>query len=116
LGSFLSYAEYIVRALIRFFRALSVRPWPTEKADVTGASCRTSGFGCALAELTYTYRVLGDLYTGTDAKPFIMTSTAEDYIAHYTDGNGLIVRINPSKPETSVILSSDQWSFPEKKL
>ena len=45
--------------------------WPVAKATVTRSACPKAMFGCDLAEVYYTYRVDGELYTGINEKPFI---------------------------------------------
>jgi hypothetical protein len=109
------YVEYLVRVVIRFVRVLRGRAWRTEKAEVTSTGHRPAGLGCAIADLTYKYFVAGEPFTGTEAKPFIMTSSAEDYTSHYCTGSGIIVRVDPQKPESSFMQEGDQWSLPERR-
>jgi hypothetical protein len=109
LGFFLDiYVEYLVRVMIRPFRASRGRAWPTERARITSTGYRPGGFGCAVADLTYKYSFGGELYTGTNANPFIMTASAKDFIEHYSEGDEIMVRVDPQKPESSVLLERDQ--------
>jgi hypothetical protein len=107
--------EYLARILIRFIRAFRARTWPTERAKITSTGYRPGGFGCAVADLAYSYSFAGKLYAGTNANPFMWTSSAKDYSDQYAGGDEIIVRLNPEKPESSVMLEQDQWPLPESK-
>jgi hypothetical protein len=97
------YVEYIIRAVFRFFRALRARSWPLVTARVTTTSTRAGGFGCAIGEITYLYRVDGEAYTGVDRKPFILNNSAENYVAEYSRGEELPVRVSNLDPAASVL-------------
>jgi Protein of unknown function (DUF3592) len=107
--------EYLVRILIRFIRAFRARAWLTERAKITSIGYRPGGFGCAVADLAYKYSFEGEPHEGTNANPFIWTSSAKDYSDQYCSGDEIIVRVNPKKPEASVMLEKDQWPLPEPK-
>jgi Protein of unknown function (DUF3592) len=103
------YVEFIVRVIVRLFRARGSRSWPVVKAEVTGTSCNPGGFGCAVANITYEYRVNGELYTGADANPFVSTSSAKDYLEDYPTGSELLVRVKPGRPDFSVVRQKDLY-------
>ena len=107
--------EYLVRIGIRFIRACPVRVWPTKQAEIMSAGYRPGGFGCAVADLSYKYSFSGKLYVGTNANPFMWTSSAKDYSGHYSRGDKVVVRVNPKNPESSVMLEQDQWALPERR-
>ena len=113
MGFFLDiYIEYLVRVVVRFIHAWRVRAWQTERAKIISASHRPAGFGCAVADLAYEYSFGGELYTGTNANPFVMTSSAKGYIEHYFEGGEVIVRVNPQNRESSFMLEQDQLFLP----
>jgi hypothetical protein len=107
--------EYLVRIGIRFIRACRARAWPTERAKITSTGYRPGGFGCAVADLAYKYSFAGELHTGTNANPFMWTSSAKNYSEQYSRGDEVVVRVDPKKPESSVMLEQDQWPLPEPK-
>jgi hypothetical protein len=107
--------EYLVRVVIRLIRALRARSWPTERATITETGYRPGGFGCAVADLAYEYSFAGKLYPGTNANPFMWTSSAKDYSGQYSSGDEIIVRVNAKKPESSVMLEQDQYPLPERR-
>ena len=103
------YLEFFIRTFVRWVRQLRAKSWPIVMAKVTTKSCRPSGIGCAVAEITYLYRVDGEPYTGLDAKPFILTNSAENYIAECSIGEELPLRVDKRKPEVSLVWSTDSW-------
>jgi hypothetical protein len=70
-------------------------------------NCRPSGFGCGLGEITYQYRVAGELYTGSYARPFILTNSAESYISEHQVGSAVALRVNSTMPESSLVCNRD---------
>lgn len=103
------YVEFLFRIVVRFFRARGATRWPIIKAKVTIASCRPGGFGCAVADITYKYRSDGELFTGTDANPFVYTSSAESYLEDHPPGSELLVRVRPGSPGYSVVRQDDLY-------
>ena len=64
MGFFLDiWIEFAFRAAIRLFRHFKSRSWPIARAQITSVNYRPGGFGCALAEITYMYKLQGDTYT-----------------------------------------------------
>ena len=72
------YVEYLIRVLVRFFKARGSKSWPVIKGKVTSTNCRPGGVGCAVADISYNYRSNGELYAGTDAKPFRVHQFSKD--------------------------------------
>jgi|HubBroStandDraft_6_1064221.scaffolds.fasta_scaffold1556921_2 hypothetical protein len=101
--------EYIVRVIIRFFRAWGAKSWPVVEARVIGTNYRSGGVGCAVADITYRYRLDGKRYTGSDANPFIRNSSAKDYLENYRRGTELPVRVKPGNPDVAVLLQKDLY-------
>ena len=103
------YVEFIFRVIVRLFKARGAKSWPVIKAEVTGTNYRPGGFGCAVAEITYKYRFQGELYTGTNAKPFVLGSSAKEYVERYSVGSELLLRVKPGTPESSVVRDRDLY-------
>ena len=103
------YVEFLARVIFRLSRARGARSWPVIIAKVTGTNYRPGGFGCAVAEITYKYRLDGELYTGSDAVPFISGSSAKDYLENYPRGSELLVRVKPGRPDFAVVLQKDLY-------
>ena len=103
------YVEFIVRVIIRLLRARGSKAWPVIKGKITGINLRPGGFGCAVADVAYSYRSDGELYTGTDAVPFVWTSTAENYLEGHPRGSELLVRVSPGDPGVSVVRQKDMY-------
>jgi hypothetical protein len=76
--------------------------WPVAKATVTMSACPKAMFRCDLAEVYYTYRVDGELYTGINEKPFISPSSGEDYVSRLAPGTEFDVRVKPDDPSVSL--------------
>jgi|ERR1700691_2755514 hypothetical protein len=103
------YVEYLVRVLIRLFRGWGAASWPVIHAKVTSTNFRAGGIGCAVADITYNYRFDGELYTGSDANPFILDRSAKDYLENYGRGTELPVRVKPGTPDLAVLRQKDPY-------
>ena len=55
------------------------------------------------------YRLDGELYTGSDANPFVQNSSAKDYLENYPSGTELPVRVKPGRPNVAVLLQKDLY-------
>ncbi len=58
------------------------------------------------AELSYSYQVNGEFFSGFFQKTFRMRRFAEEFVS-MTEGQQLFVRYHPEKPEVSVIRDQD---------
>ncbi len=103
------YVEFIFRVIVRLFRARGSRSWPVVKAEVTATYHDPGGFGCAVANIAYQYKLNGELYAGTDANPFVSDSSAKDYLENYPTGSELLVRVKPGSPDFSVVRQKDLY-------
>ncbi|HSY93539.1 MAG TPA: hypothetical protein VK812_19425 [Candidatus Binatus sp.] len=112
MGFFLDiYVEYFIRIIFRFFKALGSHEWPLEAASITGTNYRPGGFGCAVAEIRYEYKLDGKLYTGVNGKPFVINRSAETYVEQYSPASQLRVRVKPGTPGLSVVRDQDQYAL-----
>lgn len=103
------YVEYLVRVIVRFFQRWNARSWRILTAEVTAASYRTGGIGCAVADVGYMYEIDDQVYTGINSAPFIFDSSARDYAKHYSPKSNLMIRVKPESPLCSVVQDNDQY-------
>jgi len=93
--------EYLIRTIGRAIKRGRSRNWPTTKATVVSSRCEASS--CNLATVVYTYHFDGEVYPGTDKKPFWFSSNAEVYIRDFPAAKEITVRVKPNKPEVSIV-------------
>lgn len=105
-----AYIAYIFKALVRLLNARGSSGWTIVDGTVSSSSWSLGGFGCSSAEVVYTYRFRGDLYSSLDEVPFISPSSAERYAGRFQPGMSVAVRVKSVAPETSVIRQADQDS------
>lgn len=98
---------FIVRAAIQLYRSSTARRWPTVKAKVMTA--QEGSAVCVVVELSYKYRIDGELYTGTHNEPFFWPGSARSYLEQCATGNELVVRVKPGDPESSVVRERDLY-------
>jgi hypothetical protein len=102
------FVEYLFRVVGRIIKRRGSGTWPVVKATVTRSVCPNAMYGCDVAEVYYTYRVDGELYTGVNEKPFISHSSGEDYLNHFAPGTEIAVRVKPGNPSVSIVAERDQ--------
>src|SRR5579864_7632011 len=102
------YVEYLFRVMVRFLKRWNARSWKVVTAKVTATGYR-SGFGCAVADLSYKYKFDGRAYTGTNSVPFIYDRSAKEYIEHYAPKSQIIIRVKPGDPGLSVVREGDLY-------
>ena len=98
---------FTVRAVIQLFRSGRAKSWPTVKAKVTTAN-EGSGW-CLTVELTYKYKIDGELYTGTHTEPFLWAGSAKYYLEQCHPGNEIVIRVKPGDLESSVVRDRDLY-------
>ena len=101
------WIEFAFRVIIRLFRDFTSRSWPINRAEATSVSYRPGVVGCALAEVTYKYKVQGETYTGFSAKPFLWGGSAKTYIEQHFVGSVFPLRVNPKRPDSSIMRDLD---------
>jgi Protein of unknown function (DUF3592) len=102
------FVEYLFRVIVRMAKRRGSDTWPMAKATVTASGCPNAGYGCDVAEVHYTYRVDGELYTGTNEKPFISHNSGEAYVSRFIPGTEFSVRVKPGNPLVSIVRETDQ--------
>jgi len=103
------FVEFLFRFVVRQLQAQGTKSWPVVKAKVTGTHYRPGGFGCTVLKMTYQYKFAGKRYAGTDAKPFLWTSSAREYYERHAGGSELLVRVKPGNPESSIVRDKDLY-------
>ena len=99
---------YLIRVVVRFVKARGSASWIVCKGTVTTSQRPRKEFGCELAEITYLYRMDGELYTGINQRPFLSSKLADIHVAWFPPGSEITVRVNPADHETSVVREADQ--------
>ena len=103
------YVEFVVRIMLRFFRARGSKSWPVVSAKVTATYCDPGGFGCAVANIAYKYRFEGEVFTGIDANPFVAGNSAKNYLEYHSPGSELLIRVKPGTADISVVRQDDLY-------
>lgn len=99
---------YLIRYIVRFVKLQRSEDWPLENAVVSGSRCPPAPSGGRVAEVAYTYTHRGEYYAGVHREPFILRSSAEDCAARFITGNHIVIRVDPKRPEISIVRQDDQ--------
>jgi hypothetical protein len=84
--------------------------WPSAQGTVSGASVQTAGSKHLkpwVGQLTYTYIVNGEYYSGSHFIGAVSKKRAEDAVEGWS-GRLVVVRYSPVRHEDSVLVKSDQ--------
>lgn len=95
---------FLIRTLVRFVRLRRSETWPVEKGTLLSATCQALSYGGPVAEFRYTYIHKGEYYSGVYTKGFMLQSSAREYANQFSSGAEIPVRVNPAKPEISVVV------------
>lgn len=92
-----------------WFKFREAASWPSTQGTISSTSTRHSGGHRRSwdGELTYTYIVEGQYYSGCHAVKALSQSRAQEKIADWK-GRMVVVRYHPSQHEVSTLLRSDQ--------
>ena len=97
---------YIIRLIVRVFRLWRGSRWQLANARINSSSVGGGWvWNCPTTEIAYTYDFGGQTYSGIDTTPFMSKSSAEDKAELFKGGETAKVRVNPSEPERSVLIS-----------
>ena len=101
-------AIYLFRFSWACLQAIRSEKWPTAEAIVTAdpAGCYTASAGYTV-EVPYTYRFQGELYTGLHEEPSF-GGVGSKFLERFAKGRRFLVRVNPAKPEASIMRDGDQ--------
>src|SRR5258708_27959394 len=94
---------YLIRTVVRFFKVRGSETWSIERALISSVNCPRFVYGGPYAELGYTYTHNGEYHAGVHRKPFMLRSSAEDYVAQRQVGVEIAVRVNHVQTEDSVV-------------
>ena len=99
----------LVSGLTTWFLLIAKRrraeSWPMLLAHVERAVVEGTDTGYYV-DLSYSYQVNGEFFSGFHQKTFRMRRFAEEF-ANMTHGQQLFVRYHPEKPEVSIIRDQD---------
>jgi hypothetical protein len=93
-------------------KKLNARSWPTCQGRIefgTVIEHRTRYFSYYSGQLSYSYSVSGEYYSGFHDKLFFRASSAERFITELK-GKPAFVRHKPNRADVSTILKEDQQS------
>jgi hypothetical protein len=83
--------------------------WPTTEAEVyLNNSTSASPFNYPAAEIWYSYRAIGQRWSGLCRVHFRDRASAGFYAALHPPGSKVAVRYDPAVPKDSVMLEKDQ--------
>jgi hypothetical protein len=83
--------------------------WPTAEAEVyLNNSIPASPFDYPSAEIWYTYRAIGERWSGLCRVYFRERASTDFYAGLHPPGSKVTIRYNPSVPKDSVLLEKDQ--------
>jgi hypothetical protein len=98
-------------AILSWMRIRRAHSWPSTQGTIWQAEAREAEGSHALrawvAEITYSYTVAGEYYTGYYRIGAFTERSAESRVAGWK-GRTVVVRHHPSRPDVSVLLRSDQ--------
>lgn len=100
---------FAIRSVLRFRRSWGSGKWKRVKARVD-SSCLAGGWvwNCRTTEIAYTYEFAGQTYSALDSNPFLSESSAAAELERFIPGKDAIARVNPRRPERSIIEWVDQ--------
>lgn len=98
-----------VRRRLKLSRA---RSWPTQTGWVDSTAVRLEQRGnnqsVHVAEVTYSYAVQGETYSGSLRRTFLLKGRADKWVGPYAKGRPLLVRYNPNDLRDSVLFEREQ--------
>ena len=111
------YIGYVLRLFVYMFKTLAgglrargSASWQLANACLSSPGLADRGFwACPTAEITYTYRYNGELYSDIYERPFLLLNSATEYALRFRVGDVIVVRIKPGKPDVSVVRDADQY-------
>jgi hypothetical protein len=113
----------LIRLTIYFFRiswagvrAIGSGKWPTAEAIITADPARTYAASTGFTtDVPYTYRFQGELYTGLHEEPSD-GGVGSAFMRRFAKGRRFLVRVNPAKPEVSIVRERDQVDDIQQRL
>ena len=98
---------YILRIVRGWLNSVRSEGWPSEEAIVTADPARFTALAGSTVEVPYTYHFQGELYIGLHEEPSF-DGVGSKFMRRFAKGRRFLVRVNPEKPEVSVMRDRDQ--------
>ncbi len=98
------FIAYLIKLTLRFLRVRGSGGWNRVTAEI--GSCRFDDSwvaNCPTVHVGYIYEYEGKAYSGTDSKPFLSSMFAKEDAERFRPGETAVVRVNPHRPEKSVL-------------
>jgi len=106
---------YFFRTVRAWLNAVRSESWPTAEAIVTGDPAGFRSLAGSTVEVPYTYRFQGELYTGLHEEPSF-DGVGSVFMRRFVNGRRFLVRVNPEKPEVSLMRDRDQTDDIQERL
>jgi hypothetical protein len=104
----LKVIAYTFNAGAHWLRLCGTGEWPLAYATITAPPTSSPGLGCPKAEIVYSYRIDGELYTRIHGESLSMADSLAAYVARFREGRSLVVRVKPGNPDVSIVCEADQ--------
>jgi hypothetical protein len=101
------FVVYVIRALVRKWRQRGTSAWDLKEARIAEICHRPIALGCPVVELVYLYNVDDKNLARMESVQFLWDSSADDYVRNHPRESSLAIRVNPGKPEMSIVVDED---------
>lgn len=100
---------FLIKSGLRLRRAWGSGKWQRVEAKVD-SSYLAGGWvwNCPTTEVAYTYKFAGQMCIAIDRNPFLSENSAKVELERFKPGNHAVVRVNPMRPQMSVMMWADQ--------
>jgi hypothetical protein len=100
-------SAYGIRWLLQRRKLALARSWPTVTGHVETISTRLEKRGgdqmVHVGEVRYSYSLSEQNYSGSYKRQFLLHSSLEKWTGGYSEGQPVVVRYNPGRPNDSVL-------------
>ena len=100
------YLKFLVILVWRMFSERGSTTWPIVCGKVAGIKVHPDV--CTEVQVVYTYYFAGECFPGIYEEPFLSGTSANEFAQLFIQGSDLTVRVQPGKPERSVVRERDQ--------
>jgi uncharacterized protein DUF3592 len=109
-------ALYLFQVSWVWLKAMRSGKWPRAEAVVTvDPAARYAALAGFTVEVPYTYRFQGELFTGLHEEPSF-GGVGSRFLQRFAKGRRFLVRVNPAKPEVSIMRDRDQTDDIQERL
>jgi uncharacterized protein DUF3592 len=100
---------YLIKLIVRVGLVLESKSWKQLPAKIDSSSFADEWvWNCPTVHVTYSFQLDGQNYSGEDSKPFFFSGRGEDDAERFKAGQTVVVRVNPHRPQRSVLRRADQ--------